>query len=79
MSTREEPETGIRSEIDQFVDQYRSRCLWFLRPDYYPRTHGAILRTLRQIEAHGDRAAFERAAEIRRWLSRRSSEKSVAS
>lgn len=65
--------------LDLLVDEYRSRCLWFLRPDYYPRTTAEILRVLRQIEDHGDRVAFQRAAHIREWLSRSSSERSAAS
>jgi len=65
--------------LDPFVDEYRSRCLWFLRSDYYPRTPAEILRVLQQIERHGDVAAFQRAADIRRWLSRSSSESSAAS
>lgn len=67
------------SELDRLVDDYRSRCLWFLRADYYPRTRDEILRVLRQIDGHGDLAAFQRAADIRRWLSRTSSESSAAS
>ncbi len=70
-------------EIDDVVrsltDDYRERCLWFLRPDYYPEGTEAILRTLDYIERHGDRHAYVRAAEIRRWLSRRSSVPSAAS
>jgi hypothetical protein len=70
---------GIRSELDRLVDEYRSRCLWFLRSDYYPRTLAEILRTLGQIESNGDRAAFQRVAEIRAWLSRSSNGSSAAS
>lgn len=74
----ERPTEGI-SELDRLVDEYRSRCLWFLRPDFYPRTAAEILRVLGQIEAHGDVRAFQRAADLRRWLSRSSSESSAAS
>jgi hypothetical protein len=74
----ERPTEGI-SELDRLVDEYRSRCLWFLRPDFYPRTTAEILHVLHEIEAHGDVQAFQRAGDIRRWLSRGSSESSVAS
>ncbi len=70
---------AIQPELDHLVDEYRTRCLWFLRPDFYPRTNAEILRTLRQIEAHGDRAAFLRAAAIRAWHSRNSNESSAES
>ena len=70
---------ALQALIDRFVDDHRSRCLWFLRPDYYPRTEAEALRVVRQVEAHGDRSAFQRAAEIKRWLSRGSSASSAAS
>jgi hypothetical protein len=60
-----------------FVDEYRVRCLWFLRQDYFPATAAECETVLRLIEQHGDRRAFVRAAEYRRWLSRPSSEPSV--
>ncbi|MBY0493119.1 MAG: hypothetical protein K2Y23_02775 [Cyanobacteria bacterium] len=63
----------------QFVDQYRERCLWFLRDDYYPRTRAAREEVLRQIAQHGDRDAFRRAAEFRTWLSQSSSATSAGS
>ena len=69
----------VLSELDHLVDEYRSRCLWFLRPDFYPRTSAEILRILRHIDGHGDRSAFQRSAAIRRWLSRSSSGRSAAS
>lgn len=75
----DQPLEGIPPEIDRLVDEYRARCLWFLRSDFYPRTAAEILRVLRQIEGHGDVSAFQRAADIRRWLSRSSSERSAAS
>jgi hypothetical protein len=62
-----------------FVDEHRARCLWFLKPDYYPATPEASLRVLRSIEQHGDRQAFVRAAEFRQWLSHHSSATSVGS
>ena len=65
--------------VRRLVDEYRDRCLWFLRADYYPEELEEILRTLDSIERHGDRQAYLRAAEIRTWLSRRSSVSSAVS
>jgi hypothetical protein len=57
-----------RKELARLVEDYRDRCLWFLRPDFMPTTTEQILRTLEQIERCGDRAAYERAEENMRWL-----------
>jgi len=59
------------------VDEYRSQCLWFLREDYYPTTVKQTLRVLDYIERHGDCGAFQKAAELRKWLSQTSNEQSV--
>jgi hypothetical protein len=63
----------------QLIDEYRERCLWFLRPDYYPADREETLRLLGYVERYGDQDGFRRAAEIRQWRSRSSSEPSVAS
>jgi len=63
----------IEESVNRLVDEYRLRCLWFLRSDYYPKTDEDRLRVLGYIERHGDREAFRRAAELRQWLSRTSS------
>ena len=65
--------------VNRLVDEYRDRCLWFLRRDFYPESLAAALRVLRDIEQHGDRTAYQRAAEVRQWLSRNSSEGSSVS
>lgn len=67
------------TELRNLVDEYRTRCLWFLRRDLYPETRDEALRVLRQIERHADRDGFVRAARIRRWLSRTSSRPSAGS
>jgi hypothetical protein len=72
-------ETTVESAIDQLVDEYRSRCLWFLRSDYYPTTRAERLRVLVYVERHGDVQAHRRAAALREWLSRPSSETSASS
>jgi hypothetical protein len=35
------------------VDEYRDRCLWYLRRDYYPTTRDEGLLVLDAIERHG--------------------------
>ncbi len=63
-------------KVSALVDEYRSECLWFLRPDYYPGSIDEAMRVLESIEIHGDVTAFKRAAELRQWFLRRFSEKS---
>lgn len=65
--------------LNRLIDEYRHRCLWFLREDYYPVADDERERVLVSIERHGDVAAYRRVAEIRRWLSRNSSARSAAS
>ncbi len=69
----------LENELRALVDEYRTRCLWFLRRDLYPATREEALRVLGQIERHADREGFVRAARIRRWLSPTSSGRSAAS
>jgi hypothetical protein len=69
----------IAEAVNRLVDEYRHRCLWFLRDYYYPLTGDERLRALGCIERHGDVTAYRRASEIRRWLSPTSSARSVAS
>lgn len=65
--------------VDTLVDEYRLRCLWFLRPAYRATSDEDRLRLLRAIEAHGDREAYRRAAALRTWLSPTSSGVSAGS
>jgi hypothetical protein len=60
--------------VNELVDEYRARCLWFLRADYYPRSTAERIRVLGYIERHGDREAYRKAATVRRWLSHPSSD-----
>lgn len=69
------PDQALRA----LVDEYRDRCLWYLRRDYYPATVEEALGVLDAIQKHGDRDAFRRAAEIRLWLSPRSNATSAGS
>ncbi len=68
---------SIPEVINHLVDEYRDRCLWFLRKDYYPSTREEQERVLTLIQRYGDGAAWRKANELRTWLSRRSSETSV--
>jgi len=72
-------EGDVARAVNALVDEYRARCLWFLRPDYYPGSMEERLRTLDSIARYGDREAFRRATTLRRWLSHRSSAGSAAS
>ena len=72
-------EAAVNDAVDRLVDEYRIRCLWFMRPDYYPATLEQRLRTLSYIEQRGDREAFQRAGELRQWFSRHSSGTSAGS
>lgn len=79
MSTARPDDRDIAAEVDRLVDEQRISCLWFLRPDYHPATDEERIRVLEQIERHGDRDAYRRAATLRRWLSQPSSAASVGS
>ncbi len=54
----------LRRQVNQLVDAYRDRCLWFLRPDYYPTDLQGILRTLDYIRRYGDLEAFRKAGAL---------------
>jgi hypothetical protein len=69
----------VERAVDELIDEYRTRCLWFLRPDYYPTTTDQRLRLLGYIERHGDLHAYRRASSFRQWLSRPSSAISAGS
>lgn len=65
--------------LQELVDDYRARCLWFLREDYYPETAPERERVLSLIAEHGDLDAFRRVAEIRAWYLRASNATSAGS
>lgn len=77
MSTSEhvevENDVDVAAEVDRLIEECRISCLWFLRPDYHPMTNADRLRLLGEIERHGDRDTYRRAATLRRWLSHDSS------
>lgn len=64
--------------VNALVDEYRTRCLWFLREDYYPQTPAEACRVLDAIGRHGDVKAFQRAATLRQWLLQNSNAPSAA-
>lgn len=66
-------------QLRRLVDDYRARCLWFLRPDYYPSTPQQWTPVLEQIARHGDLEAFRRASALQSWLLQPSSETSAGS
>lgn len=68
----------VGAALDELVDEYRDRCLWFLRRDYYPATHEERLRILAYIERCGDLNAYRRAGTLKRWLLQSSSAPSAA-
>ena len=59
-------------ELAALIEQYRDRCLWFLRADYAPNRPEEMLYVLELIERYGDREAYRRAEEIKAWLLPRS-------
>ena len=70
---------NLRRQVNELVDAYRDRCLWFLKADYYPADLPDVLRTLDYIRRYGDREAFRRAGELYQWLSPDSSRPSAVS
>ena len=71
-------ESQVMESVNALVDEYRARCLWFLREDYYPETPVEACRVLENIERHGDSLAFRKAATLRQWLLQNSSAEFVA-
>lgn len=71
--------THVVAAIDALVDEYRTRCLWSWRSDYYPRGNDERLRVLEVIQRYGDLSAYRRASILRQWLSRISSVGSASS
>jgi hypothetical protein len=69
----------LRDAINNLVDEYRDRCLWFLRQDYYPDSRVEQLKVLQAIGRYGDVSAYRRARELESWLSRQSNETSAGS
>jgi hypothetical protein len=73
------PELGLEAAVDRLVDECRSQSLWYVRPDYYPRTDVERLEILQAIQERSTLAVFQRAGALKAWLSRRSSDESASS
>ncbi|HEY7791154.1 MAG TPA: hypothetical protein VIC33_11605 [Vicinamibacterales bacterium] len=71
--------TALDDAFRALVDEYRARCLWFLRTDYYPATTQERLRVLDYVQRYGEREAHVRAAQLRQWLSQPSNVGSAGS
>jgi len=69
----------LADAVNALVDDYRTRCLWFLRPDYYPATSAQRLQVLDYVQRYGDREGYVRAATLRQWFSQISSGDSAGS
>jgi hypothetical protein len=70
--------TEIVEQVDAFIESQRTRCLWFARENFRPANDVERLAALDSILRHGDRAAFARASELKRWLSQSSKNESAA-
>ena len=74
---------GERAEaiqaIERLVDECRVACLWYTRPDFYPRTDAERLAVLEAIQERSSLQVFQRAGELKAWLSRHSSDASASS
>ncbi len=68
----------VERAIDLLVDEWRVDALWYLRPDYYPRTDPERHRVLEAIQVHSNLEVFKRAARLKAWLSRHSSATSAS-
>jgi hypothetical protein len=64
--------------VNRMVDEFRARCFWSARSDYYPLGLDQQVKALVTIQRHGDLATFRRASALRQWLLRHFSEQSVA-
>lgn len=69
----------LLERIDRMVRENRAQCLWFMKADYFPDDDRMRHKVLEYIQRHGSRDAAQEAARLSRWLSRNSSDTSVAS
>jgi hypothetical protein len=68
---------SVMTRVNALVEEYRIRCLWYLREDYYPGSVPSAIRVLEAIQQHGDVSAFKQAGALRQWLLQNSSEASA--
>lgn len=69
-STTNASPQDLEHAVDALVDECRVECLWYLRPDYYPRTDLERLQVLDAIQERSSRDVFRRAGTLKTWLSR---------
>ena len=60
--------TDVQEKLAALIEDYRDRCLWFIRPDYMPSRPEEARRVLDLIERYGDLAGYRRAEELKAWL-----------
>jgi hypothetical protein len=65
--------------VDALVEECRVESLWYLRPDYHPRTDRERQQVLGAIQERCGRDVFRRAGVLKAWLSLHSSDESVSS
>ena len=58
----------LQNEIRRFIDENRTRALWWTRADYYPQSAAEARADLRRIASRGDRDLFVRAMTLARRL-----------
>jgi hypothetical protein len=59
---------SVHREFRELLERNRTRCLWFLSPDYCPNDLPGMLTVLRYLQRFGDRETFVHARRIERWL-----------
>ena len=73
----DEATASAMRDVRALVDEYRLRCFWYSRVDYYPDSPDAAVRALEAIQRYGDLAGFKKAGALRQWLSRTSNARSA--
>jgi hypothetical protein len=78
VSTTPDAAREVEHAVDLLVDEVRVDSLWYLRPDYYPRSDFERCRVLEAIQKHSSLAVFKRAASLKTWLLQHSSATSAS-
>jgi hypothetical protein len=68
----------VERAVVLLVDEVRVDSLWYLRPDYYPRSDFERCRVLEAIQQHSGLEVFKRAAKLKTWLLQHSSATSAS-
>jgi hypothetical protein len=55
--------------VAALVREYRARCFWFMSEDFSPETVQSAVRALSYLERYGDKNAFIKVVELKKWLS----------